>query len=342
MTSNIIVCATVYQLIVALHMKKTLLINTKTDLILLETIKNHHIIAENIVKGKIFNSVCVLSSIGLKNIGFIKGKLTLNFNKVVKQNGVEFLLNNSYAECYFSSFNSITLLLYSFYLKKNKSLKINIFEDGASSYSKYYEKIFNNIIDGSCVKRAVYKFFKHPIYSVSSYYVFNPSVVLWDAPNVKRIPSIDTKDKEFKALLNRMFDYDSMKDSYTEKVIFLEESYYADGIDVPDVEIVNKLAEKYGKDQIFVKKHPRNPTNRFEQLGYKTNVDTSIPWEVIALNIDLSDKIIATISSTAVISTVLMFPSANVKFFCDDVKTDNFRVNSTIEVIKRIQKVYNI
>lgn len=343
MKSNIIVCATVYQVIVALQIKKTILSNTRTDLILLDTIKNFQVLAINIANESIFDSVIALSLNKLYNVGFIRGKLTLNLKKVMSINNAEFILYNYYDEFYFSSFNTISLLLGAFYLKKNKKIKIVMFEDGASSYSKCYANIFRDATN-NCrkFKACLYKLLNNPILYVTKYYVFNPSVVVWDAPNVEKIPPIDTKDEEFKALLNRLFDYKSIKDSYSEKVIFLEESYYADGVDVPDVEIVNKLAEKYGKDQIFVKKHPRNPTNRFEQLGYKTNVDTSIPWEVIAMNIDLSDKIIATISSTAAISMVLMFPNANVKFFCDDIKTDNFRVNSTIEVIKRIQEVYNI
>lgn len=342
MASNIIVCATAYQVIVALQIKKTMLLKDRTDLVLLDTIKNSRTIATNIASEEIFNTVVTISLNNMGNTGFIKGKLKSIIKKSVTSNDLEMLVNNSYDEFYFASFNLFTLLLGSFYLKKNKKTRIVMFEDGASSYSKCYSKIFENIINVSCVKRSIYKFFNHPIYSISTYYVFNPSIVLWDAPNVERIPPINSKDENFKAFLNKLFDYESIKDNYTEKVIFLEESYYADGVDVPDVELVNKLAEKYGKNQIFIKKHPRNPTDRFEQLGYKTNVDTSIPWEVIAINIDLSDKIIATISSTAAISTILMFPNANVEFFCGDVKTDNFRVNSTIEVIKRIQEVYNI
>lgn len=343
MTSNIIVCATVYQLIVALQVKRTILSNTKTDVILLDTIRNSQVLALYIAKENIFDSVFALSLNDMGSAGFIKGKIISKLKRVMSRNGVEFFLNKNYDEFFFASFNTISLLLGSFYLRKNNSIKITMFEEGASSYSNLYADIFRDITNNcNQIKEWLYKFLRNPINYVSKYYVFDPSVVLWDAPNVERIPPIDTKDKEFRALLNRLFDYAIIKDSYTEKVIFFEESYYADGVDVPDVEIVNKLAEKYGKDQIFVKKHPRNPTNRFEQLGYKTNVDTSIPWEVIAMNIDLSDKIIATISSTAAINTVLMFPNAKVKFFCDDVKTDNFRVNSTIEVIKKIQEVYNI
>lgn len=66
------------------------------------------------------------------------------------------------------------------------------------------------------------------------------------------------------------------------------------------------MAERVGRDKIMVKIHPRNPHNRFLELGYKTNQDTSIPWELILMNVDMSDKVLITISSSSILNPILI------------------------------------
>ncbi len=340
MVKKLFVCATVYQLINAIQLKSTLYKNAPSDLIVLDTFKEYQVIAKKIQDENIFERVIPVAQNFVKFKTVARDIFSQKFRKVIHKNSLKSILFENYNEFIFSSLNTFTIYLGAYYLRKIKSIKITLFEDGASSYSKYYERAFHDVNCGGAIKKLIYKVLHNPILYVSKYYLYNPDILIWDAPNVERIPKIDTSNSKLIFLLNKLFNYENLKDDYREKVIFLEESYYADGISVPDIDIVNQLAKQYGKDQIFVKKHPRNPTNRFDELGYKTNEDTIIPWEVIALNIDLSDKIIATISSTAAISTLLMFPNANVQFYCNDVKSNNFRLNSTIEVIKKIQQFY--
>ena len=71
---------------------------------------------------------------------------------------------------------------------------------------------------------------------------------------------------------------------------------------------MKQLAQQVGKENIMVKIHPRNPENRFEKLGFKTNKDTSIPWEVILMNIDdVSNKVFITIASQAILNPIMIF-----------------------------------
>lgn len=58
----------------------------------------------------------------------------------------------------------------------------------------------------------------------------------------------------------------------------------------------------------MVKIHPRNPVNRFEKLGYKTNHNTAIPWEVIVMNTDdISDKVLITVASSCILNPIIVF-----------------------------------
>ena len=163
----------------------------------------------------------------------------------------------------------------------------------------------------------------------------------WNCKKCKQIESISDNKAEITKTLNAIFNYNSIHDKYDEKVIFFEESYVADGIIVNDIELVECLAKIYGKENIIVKIHPRNPENRFKKLGYKTNVDTNIPWEVIALNIDLDTKILVSMTSTAVVSSFLLFHS-NAKMIMEYkyFSIDNERLSKTIEVIEKIKEVF--
>ena len=113
-----------------------------------------------------------------------------------------------------------------------------------------------------------------------------------------RITPINTELSQELAIL---FDYANCQDKYDEKYIFFEDGA-RDWNDSTDVDLMQKIAEIVGKDNIIVKTHPRNPENRFAKLGFKTNTNTSVPWEVIASNIDIENKVLITMFSQSVIT----------------------------------------
>ena len=142
---------------------------------------------------------------------------------------------------------------------------------------------------------------------IDTLYVLNPEVMTYNTYfNIKKMPAIDCNNKDLINIYNLIFEYNESVDSYSQKIIFFEESYYADGYNCNDIEIVEKIAKIVGKENLFIKIHPRNPKNRFKELGYKTNTNTSIPWEVIAMNMDLSKKILLSIASVSVLTPSTM------------------------------------
>lgn len=50
---------------------------------------------------------------------------------------------------------------------------------------------------------------------------------------------------------------------YTIRSIFFRGIFFAEGVQIDDLEVIEKLAERVGRDKIMVKIHPRNPHNRF-------------------------------------------------------------------------------
>ena len=77
------------------------------------------------------------------------------------------------------------------------------------------------------------------------------------------MPKIDAGDAAFRSLVNRAFGYEISTDRYDRKYLFFEESFFADHYPINDPELVDRLAQRVGKENLMVKIHPRNPVNRF-------------------------------------------------------------------------------
>ena len=142
---------------------------------------------------------------------------------------------------------------------ENPRLTWMLFEDGAETYSP---------LVGSLVQSASLKV-RLQLYAVQQLkgaYLFHPETLDWKpACPVYKLPG--EYAPETLALLNRIFQYGRSQDRYDSPVVFFEESYPCDGVDIGDLALVNRLAELVGKENIFVKTHPRNQENRFKKAG---------------------------------------------------------------------------
>lgn len=306
----VFVCNTLFQIIVATHLRYTRFPEAVADIIISNHTKDSAVIVNNLQKTGVY-----------RNVFYTRNKKTIKkgsgfFQRLGYQlSRISEIINNTlivnritrkavYDEILISNISIFTVLLYNKQLKKNRNVVLNIFEEGLSTYA-------HSFVDADSANSLHRKWINKSgiINNVDRLYLFNPAFLEWNLPNgeIHTIPKINTADTNFINIINTIFNVDRIKDKYDKKIIFFEESHYADGFDVPDVELVNKIAEKFGKENIIVKIHPRNPVNRFAGLGYKTNLDTNIPWEVIVLNQDISDKILVTISSGSVIYPYLYF-----------------------------------
>ena len=63
--------------------------------------------------------------------------------------------------------------------------------------------------------------------------------------------------------------------------------------------LLDRVAKLVGKENVLVKIHPRNQVNRFALAGYRTNQDTSVPWELVALNHSFAGTVFLTVGSSA-------------------------------------------
>ena len=106
--------------------------------------------------------------------------------------------------------------------------------------------------------------------------------------------------------------------------------------------MVNKIAEVVGKENIFVKIHPRNKVNRFQKLGYVTNQNTEIPWEIIALNIPISEKVLLTIASGSALTSLVNMSSVPKKIVmlmnCKEI--DDSKLTSSLHSLRTVASLH--
>ena len=307
--SILVVCNTPFQIIVACHVLQTYYGNADVDLYISSGIRDYAQLVQNTRQIGLFREVHA----NMIHKTFCKGhKLAEKFSYAFRRTSeiVKTLLlarsvsKRHYDVLLFSNISVFTKRLTTLLMRHNPACRIELFEEGTISYTQQF-------VAGDAVSTPYRRFVDRIgiVNRLSALYVFNPMFLSWKPTNGKvvTLPKLNNLSKEFLTKLNTIFGYDSCVDKYDKKLIFFEESHAMEGYNVPDIQILEQIAQKIGRDNIMVKIHPRNPENRFAKLGYKTNENTSIPWELIILNQPMDEKILVTISSGSVIYPFLYF-----------------------------------
>ncbi len=298
----LIVCNTLYQLLVAINIKVNIHKNDKVDLILTDHTVKFKDIYINIKDKDVFNNVYYVETKRFES-EFKPSRSDLL--RIAISNSNEYnkhfnYIENTYNYLYTANINQYIKLLYGHLQKNNNKIIVREFEDGFSSYVKTW-------ISLNRYERVLSKFGKKYLCNnIDELYLFEPNLYVCEKTRIiKQLPKISKDDKELVKIINEVFNY---KTNYTirEKYIFLEESFSADKYETNDVELIKLVASIVGTDNFIVKMHPRNPINRFENDSIKT-LHSSIPWEVFLLNNDFSDKVFITVSSNGTIMPKILF-----------------------------------
>lgn len=327
-------CETVYQLIVASSIAADKSKNCSVDLLLFDTIANVDLLRGEIEENsRIYNSIYVYRCNDLLHMSKIKQRFYAISYKAVLP------FNESYDELYFADYDWVVNSIIRSLKKENVELQVYMIEDGYATYSVGFGDFFDKMYNSDVIGKLYYKRGYGEFYNISKLYVYTPKLMDWTPPfEVCEIKKITSSDDIIKDELNRLFDYNQLQDVYSEDIIFFEESYYADGKEVPDIEMLEKISAAVGIENIMVKIHPRNRMNRFKQRGFKTNQNTEIPWEVIALNIDLQNKILITIASGSALTALINMQSKPKKIImlmnCDEVS--GVELTPTLPTLKKL------
>ena len=290
------VCSSVFQLYVAILIKKVFYNDKEVDLVLTDATPRFETLSKSEKLSDFFH--CVYFAEICKNEEALnrlqRSKYGRMFFEIFPCQYVKKIWGldvKKYAECYFSSFTLQNLMLQYAIKKNGENTKIHMFEDGISTYivkngqtirtPQLFRKIFR-----ICSIEEV----------LDDVYVFAPELVcLKEYKNLVVLP----KPQEIEGLYeiyNEVFgrtDY-----QIKEKFIFFEESFNNDGYITNDTDLINMLWKECEEKDFVLKHHPRNKVDRFKTI--LPTIEAPIFWENYLLNNSIDNKVLVTISSNTV------------------------------------------
>ena len=311
----LVTCCTPYQVLTAMQVLAAYYPEDRADLIVTDQMSASRKVWEGARECGAFERVYYLEEKRLN--GLARGKnlrnILLGMAAPEKLLGEFLRLEGSYDLFLFSNLSLMNQYLVLGLKKRNPKLSWMLYEDGASTYSR---QVGDLVLSRS--RKVVLQLYA--LQKLQGIYLFHPGTLGWKPP-CPVYPLPGKYGKETLQALNRIFRYDQLPDRYDRPVLFFEESYPCDGVDIGDVALVDRVARLVGKENILVKIHPRNRVNRFQEAGYATNQDTSMPWELIVLNSTFERTLFLTVGSSAATNPWCVFGiPAKAVFLCDLVE----------------------
>ena len=301
------ICATYMQLITAIQMKLTIAADKEADIVMTDVSVNAQTVAKQVESCGLFSRVLFLPVRHLEKQSNIADlwdviELTFGLNGTYKK-----LLwaDIAYDEIFYFNPDPWLYALYDESRKNGGASHIFRFEEGVFSC-----KMLSTFL---CSGRAMaIHRLRRLLHKVSffdkreGFFCFYPELLTpTDLPSY-RIPLLSRENKELILILNQVFSYDQTLDKYPQKFIFFGSSSDIDGRPVGETELVLRIADMVGKENLLVKMHPRDRRDVYEKYGIAVSRNSAIPWEVIQLNNDFADHVFLTVSSGSVVNASAM------------------------------------
>ena len=229
--------------------------------------------------------------------------------------------------------------IYAVLEKRNKNIKCSRFEEGIVSYNNK----FNEQGNVHYTKRIDYALKlrdrlgkQNLINNCYHFYCFFPKYYKGTYQAIC-IPEIKDDDI-IRNQLAQIFEVTG-NDYISEKYIFFTSVYDFEGGDpIGEFQVVKRVAEIVGNENLIVKTHPRDIRTVYQKNNIKVAKASSVPWEALQLRFGYQDKVLLTVTSGAIISTNLMVSIPIKSFFLFD--ECNINVNpaavNTVETLRKL------
>lgn len=308
MSRSLIIVNQLFQVMVAAHLRKTILKNEKVDLLLIDSCVGIKEVYKQIGDTTIFNNIYIEKNETFKNTfeKITKSLYYLFDRKYAYLNEYNFKPSHIYSKIFINNFTLYACELVQ-KMSLNNPVELFRFEEGCGSYLSefsFVDKRRNFVLK---TKNFLSLIFNQPqiLKLFKGHYFFSPELIQYKTRyNIYGMTNFDFRDKEFQNYIVQAYRMPE-ENEFDRKYIFFEENI-PDGT-INDFDLVMKIAEKVGKENLIVKLHPRRPIDRFSKYGIKVSKSVGIPWEALLMKYDFSDKVIMTISSSVAFSSRLYF-----------------------------------
>ena len=293
-------CRTPYHVFRTVQLKFQIYGGIDAEVYIFDTFPNAEKVTDGLRQTNVFSDVF-----------FIKDKENFNYGKmglvrsIYKKSYLKQLIDGKkYSELFF--FNVFAMsndVVINVVKQTNSSCIINMVEDGPTLYDIY-------LMDG---------FSQKVVYPVLGLWVPSKCIDYWwfSVPEKmhppgngkkKRIPQVDKSVDGLIETVNTAFSYKENPVIRDAQILFMEECYWNDGLlkGNDDLELYKTIKDYYPELKSCVKMHPRTKINRFKDDFNVIEAD-GIPWEVYALNMDMTNKIMISMLCSTMTSTKFLF-----------------------------------
>lgn len=336
-------CRTPYHVFRTIQLKFQIYSGIDADIYVFDSFPNAEKVTDGLKKTDVFSGVF-----------FIKDKENFSFGKmglvrsIYKKSYLKQMMDGKkYSELFlFNVFAVSNDVAINAVKRANKSCIINMVEDGPMLYDIY-------LMDGFSQKVL------YPLLGLWSpsecvdYWWFSVPERMHPPGNgeKKRIPQVDRNLNGFKETVNVTFSYKENPVIRNAQILFMEECYWNDGLlkGNDDLELYEIIKDHYPELRSCVKMHPRTKVNRFRDKFDVIEAD-GVPWEVYALNMDMTNKILISMLCSTMTSTKFLFGEETFSLllypmFVDkvrDVKSGNiYFTENRIEQVKSQVELYD-
>lgn len=296
----LIITNSVYQLLTAVHMKRSILVNERADLILTDIMPHPESYAQRLWTTGLFERVILAATKEFSGKYAVGSEAQISEGYQKAESILRWALSEEmdvYKQVYFSNYDTFTRMLACRYYETK--CEFICFEDGFSTYVIDYLRddraAVNRHPEGGKIREMV-----------KEVLLYEPQLAMRkDALPNRALPKIRLDDDELKGILNYIFDY--QKPKMRADFLFLEQSFRAENIKTNDLELMRECRESVLGAAFFVKPHPRNAENLPYQMGLTGKYTDDTPWELFLLNEVPEDCTIITVCSNAALTGRLVF-----------------------------------
>lgn len=331
---RLIIANTYSQLLLAIQLRNTLFFKDEIVLLLSDHSRGAKEVAAAIEKLELFNGCYFIKSAGLclnrKSTKRLKDFWNIAFEE---KSSYSFYLaevsNKQFDEMICYNFMIDMFAVYSELSKINPMLKVSLYEEGLLSYGVSVEKTCGRTIINWCRKIQEKEIVTDHL---DKFYCFYPSIYKGKL-NAVQVPRV-TAESETAKQLKIIFELDKKKLNYFQKYIFFTSVYdFEGGKPVGEYDLVRRVADLVGKDNLLVKQHPRDKRTIYIDNGFNVDENSSVPWEAIQLSRDFKDKVFLTVNSVSVLaaSTMSSYPVPTYYMYkmCDYSENSSCKKNMT-------------
>lgn len=338
-------CDTPFQVLNCINLE--LAEKKNADLYILDRFSSGTKIVERLKQKRIFREVILVKESSLYKLRQeYKTKLSmqigtilsyLRMNKIVKKVLVPHTL---YKEMYFSC-HILCFRLVRFYLLNQKvNTKFYMFDEGVGSYIGRFERI--NPID-KMFRR--FLFGKKSVQTVFESVLYQPKLN-WrpEDGNIKihKMPYIEIEDADKVNIYNDVFGY-SEECAIRRACIFFDGRREVNFIGKDALEAMQRwystIEEIIGTENLIVKEHPRCiNTYKYNCEIHKNN---EIPSEICFMNMEIEDKVLISVGSTAVVTPKIIFDKEPVILLLCKVDLRFYQpLPKMVDFFRNVKKLY--